>query len=422
MFNVWGAYVSLSAAIGRRVWLPFADRYTYANLYVMYVGKAGNGKSTAMGFVRKLIYETDSKIQVSGSVETAQYTWVFMAGDKTNPDKIIEGNCLELVRAPSGALVESHPYLILANEFINFISTDDKNWISGLNDIFDQDIFRYSTKNKGTNVVHGPYVVMLAALTNEGASEMQKNNIIQSGLARRTIFQYGERDFENPKPWPILTPEQVAAYGRCLAHMKVLRKVAGQFTVTDDAMSWWMNWYCENSRMVPKRSPTVESWYSSRPDQVKKLAMLTSLSESTDLIIRPQHFIDADAWLQVLEKDLYKIFGGAGRNELAGVSVKVIEFLAAQPEPIAKKRLITRLWNNIPGRDPGREIDNIINYLKQTDQIMECQMVDAKGNLIVGDTLIATPEIMKRFASAHAQQQGGATNGSHQGPAPAVGP
>jgi hypothetical protein len=62
---------------------------------------------------------------------------------------------------------------IIANEFVNFISVDDKGWINALNDIYDEDIYKYRTKNMGEDILVGPYTVLLGALTNEVATDMQ---------------------------------------------------------------------------------------------------------------------------------------------------------------------------------------------------------------------------------------------------------
>ena len=79
MFHVWGGYVALSAAISRRVWLPFEDTAIYPNVYVMYVGPAGNGKTWAMRKVKRVLVELQN-VPISGSVETSQGLWRFMGG------------------------------------------------------------------------------------------------------------------------------------------------------------------------------------------------------------------------------------------------------------------------------------------------------------------------------------------------------
>ena len=69
------------------------------------------------------------------------------------------------------------------------------------------------TRAKGEDMVHGPYFVLFGALTTETSFDMVKNRIIQSGFARRSIFQYGERRFDQPCPFPPRRPRETQAPG-----------------------------------------------------------------------------------------------------------------------------------------------------------------------------------------------------------------
>ncbi len=225
MFHVWGGYVALSAAISRRVWLPFEDTAIFPNIYVMFVGPAGNGKTWAMRKVKRVLAEL-SDVPISGSVETPPGLWRFMNGNP-KADPPVDSPVAFPARWPDGQVREVHPMTIIANEFINFISVDDKGWINALNDIYDEDLYRYRTKNMGEDILLGPYIVLLGALTNEVASDLQKTRIISTGLARRTLFQYGERRWNDPHSKPHFDERQRAARDRCVAYLKLLQKTGG---------------------------------------------------------------------------------------------------------------------------------------------------------------------------------------------------
>jgi hypothetical protein len=91
-------------------------------------------------------------------------------------------------------------------------------------------------------------------------------------------------------------------------------------------------WYNDHSHKCPKAPPHLRSWLTSKPMQVLKLSMLTSLSFSHDLEILPVHLEISLNFLAQMEASLYGIFGGAGRNELAGVAVKIATFLKQQDQ------------------------------------------------------------------------------------------
>jgi hypothetical protein len=390
MFHVWGAYVSLSAAISRRVWLPFEDTAIFPNIYVMFVGPAGNGKTWAMRKAKRVLAELPD-VPISGSVETPPGLWRFMNGNP-KADPPITSPVAFVARWPDGQLREVHPMTIVANEFINFISIDDKGWINALNDIYDEDIYRYRTKNMGEDILVGPYIVLLGALTNEVASDLQKARIISTGLARRTLFQYGERRWDDPHPKPSFGESQRTARERCVAHLKHIQKIGGAFVWTEEVDYWWDCWYRDYLVEVPNQPPALQSWFASKSIQVLKLGMLTCLSEpEARLTLEVKHFECALAYLAELEHDLFRIFGSAGRNELAAVAMKIGEYVEARNVPVTKRDLKVNFFTQCR---PPNEFDDCLRYLVDGGRIKEATV--HIGGIV--ETVFATPSAMQVFA------------------------
>lgn len=407
MFHVWGAYVALSAAVSRKVWLPFGARAMFPNIYVLLVGDAGNGKSVGMWFCKNLIArvtgaETANKncIPISGSIETAPGLWRFMAGSP-NANPPVE-SCVKFVaKWPDDKLRDVHPMTIIANEFIDFISIDDKGWVNALNNIFDEPVYHYRTKNMGEDVLTGPYIVLFGGLTTDVSKNMQKEQIIATGFARRTLFQYGERDFEHPRSILKETPEQKAAFERCLAHCRLLNshKVAGAFTWSQECQDWWDGWYNEHTKDIPNKSPNIKSWFTSKPDQVLKLGMLSALSESLDLELKIEHLQLGLTYLEVLEKDLFKIFGGVGRNELAGIAMTMFDFVSAIKEPITMQRFRSQFFHQCK---PPTDFDYCVEHLCSSGMLQRYTGAWPEQQALID--LIATPESLAAFCVKHSLQ------------------
>jgi len=55
IFHIWAAVFAVSAALGRRCWLPFGVFDVYPNHYILLVGTPGTRKSTAASLTRKLL-------------------------------------------------------------------------------------------------------------------------------------------------------------------------------------------------------------------------------------------------------------------------------------------------------------------------------------------------------------------------------
>lgn len=399
MFTTWAGFTTLSAAVGRKVWLPFGEEAKYPNIYVMFVGDAGNGKSYTMAKAKRLLGEVG--LPYSGSLETPPGMWRYMSGNpKADPPIPAPENVKRTVRWPDGVLRDVHSMTIVANEFINFISLDQQGWVSGLNDISDSDHYHYRTKNMGEDSLLGPYIVLIGALTTEVSTDLQKARIISTGLARRTLFQYGQRAFNNPCPTPTFTPEQKAARASCVEHLMRLNSnsVCGAFDWPDDVNEWWGAWYRPHLAAVPTRNPSIRSWYATKADQVLKLAMLTSLSEGTDLKLRVPHFELAIHYLSRLEEDLPKIFGGVGRNELAGVAIKMYEFVQYLPTPVTRMKLHSQFFHHCK---PPNDFDQCLDHLVNTKLVVRSSFVNPKNQTLLD--LVATPDVMTKFAATFAQ-------------------
>jgi len=344
------------------------------NIYVMYVGGAGNGKSVAFDKVEKVL-STIEKIPRSANIETVQSMIDYMVGSGKG-DEAKASPVLFMGKWPTGQTAPITAMTIMADEFINFISLDEAKWINMLNEVYNyKKSYTYRTMSMGEKTIIGPYFVMLANLTTECASDMQKAKVLNTGLARRTIFQFGERQWNKPVARPIQTEAQEKAFARCVEHLKLLRTVDGEFTWSEEATAWWDPWYAKNLADVPKQAPTVQSWFASKSMQLLKLGMLTALSEyPPTLVLQVHHFTEPLAYLAEMEKDLYRIFGGTGQNILASTAIAILEYIRDSEEPVLEKALRAKFWQSIGGQDPMKGFAHIIQHLIESGQVVSHPM------------------------------------------------
>lgn len=402
MFHVWCGYVCIASAVSRRVWMRLDDSEIYPNIYALLVGGAGNGKTWALRKAKKILVELD--LPYSASVETPQGMWRYMTGDDSNEKKPLppyggEAHKL-LLQWPNGLTKAVHPMTIVASEFINFISLDDSVWINALNDIYDEDLYHYRTKNMGSDYIEGPCINMIGGLTTQVASALQKQNILNTGLARRTLLQYGERQWNNPHDDPIITPEQLEARSRVVDHLRKVKSIpCGEMKMTDAAKRWWKEWYGPNLAAVPTRPAATQSWYGTKASQMKKLAMLTSLSERLDYVIDVHHLEIPLAFLARLESGLYHIFGGASGSQMSETALVIYNYLCIQKEPKDFNTIKFQNWNSIPhAYGPDKVVKECLDYLCGTDKIKQAAFTVNNLTRVV----YATPETFQSYVSANA--------------------
>ena len=128
--------------------------------------------------------------------------------------------------------------------------------------------------------------------------------------------------------------------------------------------------------------------------QVLKLSMLTSLSFSHDLEILPEHLQIALEFLGKMEESLYGIFGGAGRNELAGVAVKIATYLKQQDQALPIRIVQNNFFNECK---PPNDFHVCVTHLMSQGEAstFNCTLNGAPT------TYIGTPLVMRAFKEAN---------------------
>ncbi len=398
-FHLLAAYTALSGAIGRRVWLLHGENALYCNIFSLLVGTAGCGKNQAINKCSDILARLKN-VAISASVETPEGLIRYIAGNPTaNPPVVSECEHSRMWR--DGFMRDTHEIVIFATEFIDFIRINPTVWTGLLNNIYDKDVgYSYRTKGCGTDTIVGPYVVLLGGIPTDVSKQLQEINIINSGLARRTLLQYGERKYHDPHPFPEFAEKEKAAQERCLERLRKIQTFSGELKLTLEARQWWIDWYCKHSTtLLARTTPETQGWLSSKPMQVQKLAMLNSLSERDDLLITPFEFEVALAVLSEMEKGFNMIFGGVGRNELAGLSVQVFEYLRTRPVPVTFEFLISKFFHQFTAGKGVSELQEVLKYLKMTEQVIDRQITIAN----LTSTYWTTPENLVKFLAAHAQ-------------------
>lgn len=384
IFHFWSGLVALSSICSRRVGLKLGYFDIHPNLYVVLVGTPGTKKTTAMASSKDLIRDIGD-IPFSAECITKQALCQDMAM-----------NCVKTYTNADGEVVTYTPYSIFATELSHFLGMGTaKEMIDFLTTIFDERFYQAKTKNKGTDIIIGPYITMLACTTPDWIRGWMREDVITGGFSRRALFVHytGAR---TRIPRPVVTKEMLAARDRCIAWGKKLQGVSGEFTMTPEAIEFYDNWY--RSLEIPQ--DYLAGYYESKHVQMLKAAMLISLSDNTSLILDKPHLQIALAALDEIEDDMRKVFDGIGRNELNSIAAKVLEVIQASGGILGEKQLRLIMYREAN----AEELWKILQHLNETDKIKFLQ--ETKGGVV--KKLIALPhkalELAGRGAALPDQQ------------------
>lgn len=374
-YHFWAGIYALSAIVNRRVWISLGQYNLYPNLYIILLGPPGSGKDLAMDTSR-LVVEDVGGVKFSGDAQTKESLVRYLRDDC--PVQIVVNGEYQTI-TPIAMYATELSHLLGANsghmiDFLTTIYTKDKRYVT-------------KTKNKGDDVIERPFLGLLAGTTQDWITTYLKSDIIGGGFTRRVIFVNEQarasiRDKSKRRPFLTVTPEQAEARKKVLEYGEVLKSVVGEFSWSPEAKAEYERWYI--NRDIPE-DPDTLGYYLTKPNQVLKVAMVVSLSESTDLVLRKEHWDVAMALLDKTETSLTHVFQGIGRNELNAIANKAIQQLmvCAEIEYIAGKNLDgsvvkgrgrfmeeKRLRGLLYRDAPGRECDDIINHLVASEKVI----------------------------------------------------
>lgn len=362
LFHEWAGINVLSAAVSRRIFFDQNYFKIYANMYVVLVGEPGDKKTTALSLARSMVQKVKRPIAPPSATKEA-ITVLMSAENDKSPCHL---NYVDTNNIPKHITHLS----FFASEIVTMLSAggNPQGLIEFFTDIYDREAFEVLTKNKGNDIIDAPYITILACMTPEQTNSLMKDRLITGGFSRRCVFVYG-RSKADPIALPQLMPEQLDAKEFCMGHLEKVLKVKGQYEMTQCGKDFFVPWYNMKHRQLSMPHPAAfKNWLRSKDTMLIKLAMLLDCSENMTMKLDADLLRRGVEMLNATEKDLGKVFAGAGKNPLAELAFKVISRLEEAPNKrLMKKQLLAVLFEDGDVEQQEKALD----YLIKTDQIVQ---------------------------------------------------
>lgn len=357
IYHIWSGLSCLSSLVSRRVWADQGIFQVHANMYCILVGDPGVKKTTAMNVARNLIREIPN-IPIAPTAPTKEALLRSMC-EEGSPS-------IRTYKHDNKTITYSH-LSCFCNELTTLLGSggNEVGYIGVLTDIWDQDKFEVKTIGRGNDYIENPFITILGCMTMETSANLVNQKIISGGFSRRCIFVYADRNGP-PVPRPVVTPEQKAAWQRCVLRGKELQFISGQFSWEPEAEEFFDHWYHTNHKAVNTTDSIAEKGFlQSKAGYVIKLAMLFQLGESNKLVLRKDHLYQAITMLDEVQPHVRIVFGGTGRNELNTIATAIERFIVSQEEPLPVKKVV-QLFYKDANKD---EIMKVLDFLQAADKI-----------------------------------------------------
>ena len=360
-YHLFSSLVALSSIISRRVWLDMDYFTIYPNLYVVLVGPPGNRKSSAMATTKYLLREL-KQIPFSGEC---------ISKEKLVQDMVEQERAMEGIPEKYKDKRIYSPMTVCVTELSEFLAISQAGMIGFLTDVYDQDFYEHKTKNKGTEVITGPFLNLIACTTPEWITTYLRSDIISGGFSRRTLFVF-ETEKSARIPFPKVTDEMRVAWNRLFSYAQRLLTVRGAFEWSPEARAFYADWY---THLKMPADQNIVGYYETKHIQMLKLAMLVALSESPDsLVLKKSHLDTALAFLGLVEQNLARVFQSMGRNLLNHTATKILEVLRSsgstsfknaagqdqQAYMLPTKKLQSIMFSEVAQDDFAKVIDHLI--------------------------------------------------------------
>ena len=329
-FNRWTAISLVSSIIGRQAYLVFGHKELYPNTFILLQGQPASRKSTAISIGTRLLKATGYARFASDRM--SRQTFLDEMARINQPDNM--GIPLE----QQFEMPLDYPYemTVHANEFIDFIGQNDKDYLMLLTNLYDN-LPEYSNPKLSSKsvIVRKPTINFIGGSTPENLNMAFPSTAMDTGTLSRILFIHS-----NPSPKKILIPqrpppEAMVTMLNWLAEIK--KKVQGAFTITEDALSA-LDYIYQN--FEPLEDSRFSFYSGRRLDHLLKLSMImaaTRLSTTMDI----DDVVTANSILGVAEFSMHKALGHFGRSKQSTIMHSIIEYMETVGKPVVLKELYT---------------------------------------------------------------------------------
>ena len=261
IYGVWAALFLISSMVQRDAWFtspqgdPWLDR-ELLNLYVLFIGPAGCGKSSAITIVQKILAKVmyEMRENEDGFLKRKE---AIMISNMSTPEGFLsalyqhtrgeEGQRRQIVvvdKDGQNRTIKSVANGIgLISEFGSLLGK--ANYQAGMStillDVYDcPSVYRWNTVKRGHVLIPEVYYNMLGATTADSLTSNVNSSIIEDGFMSRTVMAYVP-GFPRKRDFRFQTDCSMADLAKRL--LWIAKTQVGAYQLSKDAKEYYSQWY-----------------------------------------------------------------------------------------------------------------------------------------------------------------------------------
>lgn len=378
-FWYWSGLSVISAIVKDHLWLVEGGAWKcYPNVYVILYADSGVGKGPPIALAHKLVANVNNTKVISGR-SSIQGILTKLQRNQSRPGGSIEKSCSGFIVASefSSALVKDPAAMDILTDLF------DRKWRAG--------DWESLLKQEQFTLVN-PVISLLAGINESHFDVLLESKDVFGGFIGR-CFLIAESQGE--KLNPLINDLEISPDIEHLAtHLREISKLRGPFKSLQNTpagecyIEWYNRFYTDvREQEVEDKTGTIRR----TRDSVKKVAMLLSLSDSIDLVIKLSHMEEAISVCEKLIGNVRKTtHGKKGMSINAGHKALIIkELMTRDDHRISREMLMKKYYMHFN----ANELDDVMQAFNQSGMVVS-EVVGNKLIYIMPEKEVAE---MKRF-------------------------
>jgi hypothetical protein len=347
----------------------------YPNLYIILVGPSGRAKKgTALDFAKPILQAINIPL-VAGAI-TREKLIRRMAGAISNYQD-----------GTTGLPMFQCGMTCISSELSVFLGQNNIKFLADLCDWYDcLPTWEYDTKHFGTDKLDGVYFNLIAATAPDWLPSILPREAVGGGFTSRVIWVV-----EEEKRATVVFPTCDEELEKLLIHdLEDIHLISSEFKFTPEAADAYATWYKQADDDIRRGNPPIPDpkfagYCDRRATLVKKLSMITSVSEDSEPIIELRHFQRAVKLMESVEKKMPRAFSGLGEARYVYASELLLNFLATHKR--ATRTQILSLFF----RDIDSYTFEVITKTLYQRGLIDIQPVETHGRRDIAIELVKDP-------------------------------
>lgn len=342
-FFYWAALAAIAAVVRKNVYLERFYYKLYPNIYVLFIARSGMRKGIPVALVKSLVSRVGCTRVVTGR-------------------NSIQAIITELSKAytlESGEVIKPAHALIISGELASFL-IKDPDALTILTELHDthyhEPHWTNTLKTSGVEKLHEPCLTLLAATNETHFSEVVPAAAVEGGFIARTFLILAEK---KGTPNPLTErPRQVPNIPELSKYLRELSSVKGEFRWSSEAKTIYDKWYFAYEEQEHSDTTGTAERIG---DQVLKVGMLLSLSDSPELVLEGKHIKEALNKCLECVTGVKQVTMGSGKSPLAYQTKLVLRELINRPDhQIERRKVLQKYWGELDSFDLDRIAETLL--------------------------------------------------------------